>query len=356
MPGFASDIDAAEEGRGRSLPRSRQTTLSPGQQDQYADMANGPASSDTGCSSDMKKPPMDPDDPWCCCREERIDVDDFMEKHCQSRRSYDSAPPGWPRLAAMPHRIYNTDVLRSFNPVGQRLIQYSGSRLAYLEQMLMEHDQERNGRRDLTRYQKRLPGQFAVAEEYYDLLVGEIRKEYLVYTKLTRRYGDINQLHTVPRRRYRQILKYILNTVKLQKESLFWINALDEVLSFTRPPPRLLVWLSSTKVGRRILKVFETRRHCPTEGTRGFMRLDTMTMMHLGAITTFALALLIPTGILFLCTLTRAQAFAIVVVFTLIFSLQINPQDRHKALYAVCAWCAVLVTVMVQMAGVAPES
>jgi hypothetical protein len=282
--------------------------------------------------------------------------------------SDDSAPLGWPRLAAMPQRIYNTDFLRSFNPLGQRLIQHSGSRLAYLEQVLVEHDQEQNGRCDLTRYQKRLPGQLAVAEEYYDLLVGEIRKEYLLYSenhnlsllptladseaaKLARRYEDLNQLHTIPRSRYRQVLKFILNNVRLQKESLFWINAPDEALSFTSPPPRLLVWFSSTKFGRHVLRAFATR-HCPTEGTRGFMRLDTMTMMHLGAITTFALAVLIPTGVLFLCELSRAQAFAIVVVFTLIFSLQINPQDRHKALYAVCAWCAVLVTVMVQMAGV----
>ncbi|KAK0652054.1 hypothetical protein B0T16DRAFT_405288 [Cercophora newfieldiana] len=345
MAGFASDIDAAEKATVRSCTPSRQTTLTPENQHcQCSNMTNEPAAASVDSPGEPPKA--------------RINVDDFIHDHCQTRRTYDSAPLGWPRLAAMPHRIYNTDIIRSFNPLGQRLIQYVGARLAFLAQKLNELDREDSGRCDLTEYQKRLPGQPEPAEEYYDMLVKEIAKEYLTYTKLTRRYADINQLHTVPHRRYRQVLKYILHTVGLQNDSLLWVKAPNEALSFTRPPPRLLLWLSSTNFGKWFLKLFATsqRPTCGPASQSGFIRLDAMTMMHRGTITAFALALLIPAGILFLCELTRAQAFAVVVVFTLVFSLQINPQDRHKALYAVCAWCAVLVTIMVQMAGVAPES
>jgi len=92
----------------------------------------------------------------------------------------DKAPRGWPRLAAMPERIDNTDILRSFNPVGQRLIQYTGSRLAFLQNLLDEFDLEQNGMCGLTRNQIRLPC-CPETKEYYDVLVGEMKKEYLSY-------------------------------------------------------------------------------------------------------------------------------------------------------------------------------
>jgi len=114
-----------------------------------------------------------------------------------------------------------------------------------------------------------------------------------------------------------------------------------------------MVWFSDTKLGKWILRQLETKHG--VESKSGFIRLDVMIRMHRGFTTLFALILLIPTGILFLCELTRAMAFAVVVAFTLVFSLQINLGDRHKALYAVCAWSAVLVTVMVQMAAVSPQ-
>jgi hypothetical protein len=118
-----------------------------------------------------------------------------------------------------------------------------------------------------------------------------------------------------------------------------------------------MVWFADTGLGRKLINALATRHHptCGTASKAGFLRLDAVTLIHRGFITLFALALLIPAGILFLCDLTREKAFAVVVGCTLVFSMQINLEDRHRALYAVCAWSAVLVTIMVQMAGVGRE-
>ncbi len=88
-----------------------------------------------------------------------------------------------------------------------------------------------------------------------------------------------------------------------------------------------------------------------------FIRLSILLIIHRGLITLCALALLVPIGLLFLCELTKTQSFGIVVGFTVIFSLAITlsqETDMHKALYAVCGFSAVLVTVMVQLVGTTP--
>jgi hypothetical protein len=140
----------------------------------------------------------------------------------------------------MPERIDGTDVVRSFNTVGRRLIHYTGGRLAFLEQVLDEHDKEMNGIRGLTAYQTRLPGQY-VGKSDYDLLIEEVKESYRCFGKLspssphsapanilegelTHLCKEINTLYPLSRPRYRQILQYILNTVHLSPPSLLFFN------------------------------------------------------------------------------------------------------------------------------------
>jgi len=54
--------------------------------------------------------------------------------------------------------------------------------------------------------------------------------------------------------------------------------------------------------------------------------------------------------------LTKVQSFGVVVAFTVLFCLQVGVGDRHRMLIAICAYGAVLVTVMVQLAGGAAPS
>lgn len=337
---YASDINMAEMGTPHRFP-SRQTTLvSDCQQNTCHNTTSEP-----GVSTLVDPRPTS-----------RVKVDDFLKHHCRSRLDYDTMKPGWGQLALMPERIDGTDVIRSFNTVGRRLIYYTGSRLAFLEKVLDEHEKEMNGIRGLTTYQTRLPGQ-DVGKSDYDLLVEDVKESYRSFGELTHLYKEINTLYPVSWFRYRQILRYILQTVHLSPPSHLFYNFPEEVLSFTKPPPRLMVWFADTSLGRKLVNALATRHHptCGTASSEGFLRLDAVTLVHRGCITLPALALLIPAGILFLCHLTRAKAFALVVGCTLVFSMQANLEDRHRALYSVCAWSAILVTIMVQMAGVGPE-
>ncbi|KAK0626721.1 hypothetical protein B0T14DRAFT_562604 [Immersiella caudata] len=255
----------------------------------------------------------------------------------------------------MPDRIDGTDVIRNFNVLGMRLMQYTGGRLAVLQQLLDEFDKEQNGIQNLTKYQMRLPGQLC-EKGYYDMLVREMRTEYREYGELVRHYKEIGQLHPLSYRRVKQVFRLFLKT-GLEYASLLWINTPHEAVSFSAQPPCLMVWFADTWLGELVLGAVATSHHPVDESglKSGFIRLSVTTILHRGSTILFALAILIPTGILFLCELNRTSAYAVVVVSTLVFSLQINMEDRNKTLYAVCALSAVLVTVMSQMAGVSPE-
>lgn len=76
--------------------------------------------------------------------------------------------------------------------------------------------------------------------------------------------------------------------------------------------------------------------------------------LHKIFITLGALAILVPVGVIFLCDMSKAQSFCVVVGFSVLFSLLLSltqELDSHKAWVVVCAFAAVLVTVMVQLVG-----
>lgn len=97
----------------------------------------------------------------------------------------DGHPLGWPCLAAWQQQYRNADCFRAFNYSGLRIIQYKASRLAFLEAKLLELDREGNGHlRNLTDYQKRLPGQ-PTAQNKYDAHMAELAKAWDEYSTQT---------------------------------------------------------------------------------------------------------------------------------------------------------------------------
>lgn len=81
-------------------------------------------------------------------------------------------------------------------------------------------------------------------------------------------------------------------------------------------------------------------------------------MAHKALITLGALAVLMPIGIMFLCDLTKVQSFGVVLGFSILFGLSATltqKTDFHSVWIVICAFSAILVTVMVQLATVAPQ-
>ena len=70
-----------------------------------------------------------------------------------------------------------------------------------------------------------------------------------------------------------------------------------------------------------------------------------------------AVLLIIPLGFLYLGTLNKNQSFGLITGFTLLFSMVMmlsREGDIHKTLVGVCAYCAVLFTISVQVSGGSP--
>lgn len=85
----------------------------------------------------------------------------------------------------MPTYYSNTDMLRTFNAVGMRLIQARGARLAFLHKELGRFDNEENTYlTTLTEYQRRLPGQ-PVARGPLDIFLEVMEQEYRPYCRMT---------------------------------------------------------------------------------------------------------------------------------------------------------------------------
>jgi len=81
-------------------------------------------------------------------------------------------------------------------------------------------------------------------------------------------------------------------------------------------------------------------------------------MAHKALIALGALAVLMPIGIMFLCDLTKVQSFGVVIGFSILFGLSVTltqKTDSHSAWIVVCAFSAILVTVMVQLGTVSPQ-
>ncbi|KAK1760680.1 hypothetical protein QBC47DRAFT_408737 [Echria macrotheca] len=259
----------------------------------------------------------------------------------------------------MPDYFTNMDVLMSFKSVGIRLLQYRGSRLAFLAKYLDQFDKQREEdghTRGLTDYQKRLPGEL-VDKGDYDTLVSAVEEEYLVYTQLASRCHEMHRLHPLPRPLFKDYLSYILKKKMLDENGLIWMKIPDEAVCISKPLSETMAWLTHTRPGKWLIKQLPTPEG--TDSDERFVPNWVLVVFHKALITLGALAVLVPIGIMFLCHLTPAQNFGVVVGFSVLFSLPLSLSqevDSYKAWLVVCGFAAVLVTVMVQLVGVAPSS
>jgi len=71
-------------------------------------------------------------------------------------------------------------MLLGFKAVGQCPIHYTAGRLAFLEKLAIEYDLRRVDSLNLTSHQARVLGH-PESKEYYDVLMEEMKNEFLTY-------------------------------------------------------------------------------------------------------------------------------------------------------------------------------
>lgn len=286
----------------------------------------------------------------------RMKIDDFLEKECRTRAHFHDRQPGWPQLAAMPDKFQYMDVMRNFSYIGMRTIAYKGGRLAFLEATLDELDAKENDHwRGLTEYQKRLPGQ-PTSKGNFDELMAMIIEERNEYADAVFRQKKLLSLYSVPDDHWRSAVGYVLDEGMLDSEGRRWFSAPGEACFLSKPLPKLMTWLLHSRLRKLLAKLMAPL------GSRGQSRAIPLDQIHLIVQVTIivgSLLPLVPIGVLFLGSLTNVQMFGVVVGSTALFIIAITASQEmamHTALLAVCAFGAILATVMVQSASGVPVS
>ncbi|KAM7221657.1 hypothetical protein V8F06_002865 [Rhypophila decipiens] len=331
MSGFASDENAAEQGRMPGLAFHQD--LGP-QELNIADPR----------SSVLSTPPKEPVD--------------FLNRDWPGK-DYQDYPLGLPRLAAYYVQFKNADSFRSHRYPLVRAILDTGLRCASLESKLGEHDRTHTAHlKGLTDNHKRRPGQQPVQDEYEDLM-RDLKQELLEYHKLLRCLQDTQQLHPVPVTQYTDILRMVTGEEMLNEEAYALLfDSPHNMVSVSTPSNAApIANFIRSKYGRWFLRCLSREDSDPH--SRLVPEATAEWVLKCFFIVIGSILLIVPVGLLYMANLTKGQSFGVITGFTLLFGIVTmisKDWEMHKTLLAVCAFYAVLLTIGAQSSGMNPQS